>query len=336
MQNYQELNELVTQARHIVVLQADNPDGDSLGSALALEAILSELGKSVTLVCAVDMPQHLRYLSGWDRVVKEIPRNTDMSIVVDSSTETLFEYYERNGMLSWLKTKPFVVIDHHTETDGLSYASVSYVEEAVATSEIIHRIALILNWPLPLDACEMMSVSIMSDSLGLTTEASTPASYRVMADLIERGVSIPKLEQARRELMRKEPELIAYKGRLLERVTFDESGRIASVIIPWDEIERYSPLYNPSMLVMDDMRLVVGVDIAVAYKVYKDGKITAKIRCNFERAIGSQLASHFGGGGHPYAAGFKILVKRDIDELRAEVDVKARELLDSLQVGEHA
>ncbi len=327
---YEELQKLLESASHITVVQADNPDGDSLGSSLALEAILNEMGKRVSLVCAVDMPQHLHYLGGWDRVGKDIPRDSDMSIVVDSSTESLFEYYERNGTLAWLKTKPLVVIDHHTETAGLSYASLSYVEEAVATSEIIHRIASELEWPLPVDACEMMCVSIMSDSLGLTTEASTPESFRIVADLIERGVSIPKLEQARRELMRKEPELLGYKGSLLERVSFDESGRIASVVIPWDEIERYSALYNPSMLVMDDMRLVVGVDIAIAYKVYKDGKITAKIRCNFERAIASDLATAFGGGGHPYASGFKILKPRNIDELRAEVDQKARELLDAL------
>ena len=327
---YAELETLINNSTHIAVLQADNPDGDSLGSSLALEAILTELGKKVTLVCAVDMPQHLRYLSGWDRVGKDIPRACDMSIVVDSSTESLFEYFERNGSLAWLKTKPLVVIDHHTETAGLSYATLNYVEDAVATSELLHRIAAELKWPLPVDACEMMCVSIMSDSLGLTTDATTSGSFRIVADLIERGVSIPKLEHARRELMRKEPELIAYKGRLLERVSFDESGRIATVVIPWDEIERYSALYNPSMLVMDDMRLVVGVDIAIAYKVYKDGKITAKIRCNFERAIGSDLATAFGGGGHPYAAGFKILKARKIDELRKEVDQKARELLDAL------
>lgn len=329
---YDALQQLVEKATRITVLQADNPDGDSLGSSLALEAILNELGKEVSLVCAVDMPQHLRYLNGWDRVGKEIPRNSDLSIVVDSSTETLFEYFERNGSLAWIKTKPLIVIDHHTETAGLSYASHNYVEEAVATSEIIHRIATELHWPLPVDACEMMCVSIMSDSLGLTTEASTPDSFRIVADLIERGVSIPKLEQARRELMRKEPELLEYKGRLLERVSFDESGRIATVIIPWNEIERYSALYNPSMLVMDDMRLVVGVDVAIAYKVYKDGKITAKIRCNFERAIASDLSTAFGGGGHPYAAGFKILKPKPVDELRAEVDKKARELLDNLEV----
>ncbi|HMT18846.1 MAG TPA: DHH family phosphoesterase [Candidatus Saccharibacteria bacterium] len=327
---YQAIQENIQNAKHIAVLQADNPDGDSLGSALALEAIFSELGKQVSLLCAVDMPQHLRYLNGWDRVQKDIPKDLDLTIVVDASTESLFEYYETNGALSWLKAKPLIVIDHHTETDGLSYASVSFIEEAVATSELIFRIAQELKWPLPADACEMMAVSIMSDSLGLTTEASTPESYRVMAELIERGASIPKLEQARRELMRKEPELLAYKGRLLQRVTFDTTGRIASVTIPWEEIETYSPSYNPSMLALDDMRLVVGVDIAIAYKVYRDGKITAKIRANFERGIAGKLGAHFGGGGHPYAAGFKIMKARPIDELVQEVNKKANELLDEL------
>lgn len=328
---YVEIKDIVEQANHIVVLQADNPDGDSLGSALAMEAILSEMGKRVTLCCAVDMAAHLKYLSGWDRVQKEIPHDADASIVVDASTETLFEYYEKNGSLNWLKTKPLVVIDHHTETDGISYATVSIIEEAASASEVVYRIARELEWPLPVDACEMIAMAIMSDSLGLVSEATKPATFRVMADLVERGVSLAKLDQGRRELMRKEPQLIPYKGELLQRVMFDDSGRIASIIIPWKEIEKYSSYYNPSMLVIDDMRMVVGVDVAIAYKVYKDGKITAKIRCNYGRAIGADLAAAFGGGGHPYASGFKILDGRKLVDLRAEVNKKANELLDALE-----
>lgn len=324
---YEDLKKLVEDASHIVVLQADNPDGDSLGSALALEAILSELGKRISLVCAVDIPAHLRYLSGWDRVQKDIPTDADATIVVDNSSETLFEYFENAGSLSWLKAKPLAVIDHHTSTSGISYASVSIIEEAVATSELLFRIAAELDWPLPVDACEMMAVSIMSDSLGLTTDATTAESFRVMAALVEKGVSLAKLEQARRELMRKEPELIPYKGELLQRVEFAVDGKLATITIPWKEIEKYSPLYNPTMLVIDDMRMTVGVAVAVGYKVYNDGKITAKIRCNYGHAIADKLAQEFGGGGHPYAAGFKIQDGRKLDDLKAEVIKKVRELL---------
>lgn len=327
---FETLKKYIDSAKHIVVLQADNPDGDSLGSSLALEALLSEMGKRVTLCCAVDIPAHLRYLEGWDRVTKEIPQQFDMSIIVDTSTETLFEYYEKDQRFSWIKAKPVIVIDHHTETEGLSYATESINVEAVATSEILYDIATELDWPLPTDACEFMAISIMSDSLGLTTDATTAHSIEVLAGLVRRGVSLAKLENARRQLMRKEPVLIPYKGKLLQRVQFDTSGRIASIVIPWDEIEQYSPLYNPSMLVIDDMRLTVGVDVAIAYKQYKDGKVTAKIRCNYGKPIGNELASHFGGGGHPYASGFKIMQKTDLRELHEKVVVKASELLDKI------
>lgn len=330
MSDYSELKQLIDKAANIVILQADNPDGDSLGSSLALEAILSEMGKNVYMVCAVDIPSYLRHLAGWDRVEKEIPQNFDASIIVDSSTESLFEKFEQQQSFGWVKSKPTVVIDHHTESDGISYASVSIIEEAVATSEIIYKIAKELNWPVPIDAAEAMSVSIMSDSLGLMTDNTTPASIRTIADLVEQGVSLAKLDNARKKLMLKHPSLIPFKGDLLKRVKFESGGRLASVIVRWEEIEKYSPLYNPTMLVIDDMRMTEGVDVAIGYKLYQDGRITAKIRCNYGVTIASDLASHFGGGGHPYAAGFKITDGTKMDDIKKQVANKAAELLGNL------
>ncbi len=332
--DYSELNKIVEDANHIVILQADNPDGDSLGSALALEAILSELGKKTTLVCAIDIPAHLKYLNGWDRVVKEIPNNFDASVIVDTSTESLFENANGTQGMEWIKTKPVVVLDHHTESPGISFATVEVNEPVVATGELIYKIAKKLNWPLPVDACEMLATSIMSDSLGLTTDATTPESFRTMADLVEAGVDMSKLDAARRELMKKEPELIPYKGDLLNRVRFELDGQLATIGIPWAEIEKYSPIYNPTMLVMDDMRMTVGVKLAIGYKIYNDGKVTAKIRCNYGYGIANSIAEHFGGGGHPYAAGFKVLDGTSIEDIKKRVNAKTRELLDSLNTKE--
>lgn len=328
MSTYSTLQSIIDGAKTIVVLQADNPDGDSLGTSLALEAILGEMGKTVYMVCAVDMPDYLKYLNGWSRVQKEIPNQFDATIIVDNSTETLFENYNASGNFSWIKSKPVIVIDHHMESSGISYADVACVEEAVATSELVHRIAIANDWPLPIDACEMMAVSIMSDSVGLMSDSTTAESIRVVADLVERGVSLAKLDDARRELMRKDPSLIPFKGELLQRVEYFCNGRLATVVVQWPEIEKYSPLYNPTMLVIDDLRLVVGVDLAIGYKLYKDGKITAKIRCNYGTTIAGELAQAFGGGGHEYAAGFKILDGRKLDDIKREVALKTTELLD--------
>jgi len=323
---YKEINQIVTEAANIIVLQADNPDGDSLGSALALEAILDDMGKTVTLVCNVDMPTYLKHLPGWDRVVKDIPQRFDATIVVDTSTESLFE--NKKVGFSWIKTKPVIVLDHHMESSGLSFATVSVIEPVVATSELIHNVAIDLKWPLPIDACNMMVMSIMSDSLGLTTSNTTADSFRVVGDLVERGVNIAELDAARRKLMKKDPVLIPYKGELLKRAEFAVGGRLATVVIPWREIEKYSPLYNPTMLVIDDLRMTSGVEIVVGYKVYADGKITAKIRCNYGSGIAHELAEQFGGGGHPYASGFKILDGSTLEDIKKRVEIVTSELLE--------
>ena len=109
----EQIAAILTDAQRIVVLQADNPDADSLGSALALENILGDMGKSVYLYCSVDMPSYLRYLQGWDRVLNELPKQFDASIIVDASTITLFERLQASGDIHWLATKPAIILDHH-------------------------------------------------------------------------------------------------------------------------------------------------------------------------------------------------------------------------------
>ncbi len=330
MSKYSPIDKIISQATTIVVLQADNPDGDSLGSSLGLEAILSDMGKTVIMVCSIDMPAHLKYLNGWDRVVKDIPQQFDATIIVDTSTESLFENASGNRGFEWIKTKPLIVLDHHTDSSGISFATHSYNEPLSATGELIFKIASDLNWPLPLDGLEMLATSIMSDSLGLTTESATAETFKTMASLVEKGVSLAKLDSLRRELMKKNPVLIPYKGKLLQRVEFSSNGKIASVTIPWNEIQEFSPLYNPTMLVIDDMRMTEGVVIAIGYKVYSDGKITAKLRANYGFPIAGDLAAEFGGGGHKYAAGFKILKATEIKDLKARVNKKVDELLSNL------
>ena len=90
----EKIKQLVDDAQKIVIIQADNPDADSLGSSLPLEHILGDLGKSVYLYCGVDIPGYLRYVDGWDRVLSELPSTFDLSIIVDASTYILFDQIE--------------------------------------------------------------------------------------------------------------------------------------------------------------------------------------------------------------------------------------------------
>lgn len=334
MTNYEEaekIKDIIAAGEVIVVVQADNPDTDSLASALALEQILGDLGKQVHLYCGVELPSYLMYLPGADRVTTELPNKFDASIIVDTSSESLLRQISKKGQRGWLASKPAIIIDHHSTDATIDFASVICNRKAVSTGELIYELAGQLGWTLNEAAREMLAISILSDSLGLMSGETTARSIHIIAELVEAGVSLPEIDAARRETLKRPPELIHYKGRLLERVEFYGDNRVAVVTIPWEEIEKYSPLFNPSMLVIDDMRLAIGTDIAIAFKVYKDGKVTAKIRSNFGKAISARLAEHFGGGGHAYAAGFKIEDGRSYEDIKRETIEVATKLLDELK-----
>jgi len=327
---FKKFIQLVNDAKNIVIIQADNPDGDSLSSSLALEQILHDLGKQPYMYCGVDMPQHLRYLKGWDRVEKEIPSNIDLSIIVDTQAINLLEQLKKNNQLGWIKSKDVIVIDHHDVENTIDFAEVLLVNpSAVSTGEVIYEISLTAGWNLDIIAMNMITTSILSDSLGLMSDGTSARSIEIIAELVRGGVNLPRLDNQRRKLMKKSKEILKYKAKLIERIEYHSNDRIATIDIPWKEIEEYSSQYNPSILVLEEMRMVEDVEIAIAFKIYYDGKITGKIRANYGSPIAAQLAEHFGGGGHSHASGFKILDGRSLNELKTEVIAETNELLNN-------
>ncbi len=304
---YDTLKNAVSDATTVLVIQPENPDGDSLGSALALEEILGDVGKKVVLYCPVDIPKYLRYAKGWDRVERDWPKSFDMAIIVDTASEALLERALIPGQLAALQKVPVFIFDHHQTEGTLKLEATSILQpNAVATGELIFSIATQMGLGINAQAAEHMIIAIMADSLGLTTPNTTADSIHAVATLVSLGASINEIENRRREFMKKSPEILAYKGRLIDRIEYHNGGQFALVHIPWDEIEEYSDQYNPSMLVLDEMRLVEGVKLTCALKTYPDGKITGKFRANPEAPIADTVAGYFGGGGHLYAAGFKV------------------------------
>ena len=304
--------DVVHNAKKIIIIQAENPDGDSLGSALALEELLANEGKDVVLYCAIDMPKYLHYIQGWNRVEKDWPNNADAAIIVDTSAEALLQQaLLQTGVRHFLETHPVVVLDHHEDNEGtLSFDTIIANDpKAVATAELIYNLAVEAGWKITASAAESLFIGIQSDSLGLTTPSTTAASYHVAADLVALGANPATIEERRREFMKKSADILAYKGELLQRIEYYLEGRLALVHIPWNEIEEYSDQYNPSVLVLDEMRMVEGVEAAIAIKTYPDGKLTGKIRVN--TPVADQIAGYFGGGGHRYAAGFKVFEEYD-------------------------
>ncbi|MES2876184.1 MAG: DHH family phosphoesterase [Patescibacteria group bacterium] len=321
-----EIISLIENAKRVIVIQAENPDGDSLGSSLALEEILSDLGKEVVMYCPVDTPKYLRYFTGWDRVTTEFDAKADVAIIVDTSADVLLtKVLQTPGVRHFLESHPVVVIDHHTTKSSLTFEHIPLFETAISTSEVIFRLADTAGWSINTQAAEHMLGAQLADSLGLSIQTVTPENYRIAGELTALGAHVASIEERRREFMKKSPEILAYKGTLLGRIEYYLDGKLAVVHIPWEDIQAYSDQYNPSVLVLDEMRLVEGVDVAIAVKTYPDGKATGKLRSNLP--ISETIAGYFGGGGHPYASGFRVY--EQYETVLKEIITAASKALDS-------
>ncbi len=301
---YGKFNTFLKDKKRICIIQAENPDGDSLGSALALDYLLE--GKEVSLYCPVDMPRYLHYFADWSRVTNEFDYKADGYIIVDTAAEVLLsKLLDDTAIRNRLYSAPVLVLDHHETEDDLEFPHDSIIEVRPACAELIYRIAKVEGLEIGKEAAEAIFQGILSDTLGLTSASVTAETFEIAADLTKLGADISELEDRRRELMKKSPRILDYKADLIKRIEYSLDGELATIHIPWDDIREYSDEYNPNVLILEEMRLVEGVKVAVAVKTYPDGKITGKIRTSTEAPIADKVAGYFGGGGHPFAAGFR-------------------------------
>ncbi|MBP9852974.1 MAG: hypothetical protein QG629_715 [Patescibacteria group bacterium] len=324
----EEISQAVQDAKNIVVIQADNPDADSLGSALALEEILEEQGKHVALYCGVQVPEYLRYLEGWDRIEQELPKGFDLSIIVDASTYTLFDKLCTSGGMATVQSKPCVVLDHHATVENpLDFTDLQLVDGSISsTGELIYSLATESNWPLTAHAAECIMAAVLGDTQGLTNNLTTTTTYRLMATLTEVGADRSKLEELRREYGKMPESIYRYKGDLIAKTELHTAGKVALVHVPQDEINTFSPLYNPAALIQFDMLQIKNIAIAIVLKSYDDGRVTGALRANLGYPICGKLAEAMGGGGHDYASGFKT-TDRPYEEAKNELLRLVNELL---------
>lgn len=301
---YNKFSDFLDGKEKICVIQAENPDGDSLGSAIALDYLLAD--KEVSLYCPVDIPKYLHYFPDWSRVTNEFDYKADGYIIVDTAAEVLLsKLLGDTAIRNRLYSAPVFVLDHHETEDDLEFPHEAIIEIRPSCTELIYRIAKAEEIEINKEAAEAIFQGLLSDTLGLTSSSVTAETFEVAADLMRLGANVTELEEERREFMKKSPRILDYKADLIHRIEYSLDGELATVHIPWDDIKEYSDEYNPNVLILEEMRLVEGVKVAVAVKTYPDGKVTGKIRTAYGVPIADKVAGYFGGGGHSQAAGFR-------------------------------
>lgn len=305
---------LLQQSNTIVLTAHMQPDGDCLGSMLALNHYLVSLGKNVKMILDDDIPALYKFLPGCQTIVKPTSRvmSADLLVVLDASD------IERIGKVKEHVEAPILNIDHHVS--NTKFADYWYINQrSAATGEIILQLIALLNGNVTPDIATCLYTAIATDCGFFRYANTTAETMRYAADLMEYGAKPNLISE---ELEAKPFESILTLAKVLETLELHHHGKIATIKVLPDTLSTLDSTEG----FINYPRVIDGVEIAIMFKVMSDN--TVRISFRSKRVDVSQLALSFGGGGHARAAGCAIMGR--IDDVMKEVLHAAIEKLEEV------
>ena len=289
-----ETGELLKAAKKLVIVSHVSPDGDTLGSSLALMHALRMLGKDVIMNVDDDISTVYSFLPGIDeyrRFATEEHIDADLLVIIDASSA------DRAGNAMEVVKSPAVLnIDHHkTKT---RFADYLYLDsDAAATAEIIYSLLLEMGIKLTRDIATCIYEGIYTDTGSFKYSNTTSNTLKTAADLLNYGVN-PSLISDNMEL--KSRSQVEMLRKVLETLTFLKDGKIAYIEIP---LELYDHNVETDAFISYP-RYVEGVEIALLFKQVEENLTRVSFRSKDIDV--AKIALSFGGGGHKKAAGCSV------------------------------
>ncbi len=309
----EQVGEVLRNHHSFVILSHVRPDGDAIGSQLGLGFALMAAGKSVRLVNEDGLPENLAFLAGSEKIETPPADPLDVEIAIALDTATRPRLGDR-ALHAASKAKLWLNIDHHISNP--KYGDLNLIDStSPATGQIIYQIITSLGLPLPAESRDAIYVAVSTDTGSFQYPSTTAATYDMAADLIRRGLDVGTINSntyddhpyRRVELMR----------ALLNTLQVSTDGSVAS----WElhDQTRIELALRPedSEGLIDIIRAIRGVRVAVFFEELPDGKIRISMRSKDRRVNVCEIAMQFGGGGHALAAGIRMA--GPIAEARAKV-----------------
>lgn len=283
-----------------------NPDGDAIGSQIAIYSLLLDFGKKVYILNSDPIPftyNFLPYIDNyqWGDCVENYPSNIDVAIILDCGN------MKRIGERLANKTKPkhaIVNIDHHLNN---SYFGTHNLvdEKACATSELVFNLIDQSGIGLGYERAISLYSGIITDTGSFKYKNTTAQAHIITAKLIEEGIQPDFVaEMIYSVIPYKKAKLF---GLALESLTLSEDGKIAWISISKEMFKKTGTSSADTDEFIDYVRSVKDIQVAIMFKENENGSVKVSLRSKNSK-MGSyvsvdQIASAFGGGGHQMAAG---------------------------------
>jgi phosphoesterase RecJ-like protein len=297
-------------ARRILIGSHLNPDGDSIGSALALVHICKLLGVEYEWISHDPVPDNLAFLPG-TKEIRETPRHSDhdLAIILD-----LDAVHRLGRVRTYFEQVPrWIVVDHHVPTEQPGDFRIVMVG-APATCAILADLCL---GPRPLinaDLANCLLTGILTDTGSFRFPNTTPHSLHLAAQLIEAGANLPRL--AEEIYHRRTQSSLRLLGWALNNMKIEENGRLAYVAIPHRIYEELGCREQDTEGIVNELLSIGTVEVAALLRKVNQGKVRGSLRSRQGHDVAA-IARQFGGGGHSEAAGVSFAgeLEQALDQL---------------------
>ncbi len=308
------------QAQDVLIGTHVGPDGDALGSAVALSFFLDARGIPNEVLCASVPPEYLLFMPGCDRVKQEPERTGhDLAVLVDldalNRLSTVRPFFE--------SCKRTVLIDHHVPHE--SPGDLRIVDShSPATASILTNLLLEVEGAVTREVATCLLVGILTDTGGFRYRNTTPEALKQAAVLVEKGANI--VEVAEEVYQTKELAAVKLQAAAIDRMQLAENGRLAWSTLPLEVFAETGALEEHNEGIVNDILSVRTVRVAALIREAKPGKVRASLRSRAGFDVAA-VARQFGGGGHKNAAGASF--SGTIDEAEAQLVEALRKCLAS-------
>ena len=315
---YAKLNEYLQQAKNVVIVMHTNPDGDAVGSSLALKHVLAMMNISATIVVANDLPDFLQWMNDSDTIEVYIRRKQQARDAIKAADLIFcldFNALDRIDVLENIvreTTVPRILIDHHitSKTDKktndfdlkFSYYPIS------STSELVYRISVKLlgTKRLPKNIAECLFCGMLTDTGAFNHSSSYPDFFKIIANLLDCGVEKDKiLNLIYNNFSESRMKLLGYA---LSKMVVLPEYHTAYTLLSCSELKQFNYQMGDTENFVNYPLSIKGIVLSV-FLIEKDNFIKMSLRSQGNFDVNELARKHFHGGGHLNAAGGKMYCK---------------------------
>jgi len=298
---FEQIGQVLRSHQRFVILSHVRPDGDALGSELALGLSLKNLGKDVRIWNEEGMLEKYSFLPRANLLTKPPAEPEDVDVVV--ALDTAIQNRLGNTVAAIKSAEVWVNIDHHPSNPG--YGDLVYIDpSAPATGQIVFELLKTQNFPIDRDIATNLYVAISTDTGSFQYPNTTARTFEIAAELVRAGVNVGQISQRTYEnYPRRRVELLR---ELLGTMRFDANDRVASFKLSVATAKKLGVVPEDNEGLIDHLRAIRGVIVAIFFEELSDGKVRVSMRSKNDQVNVCAICEKFGGGGHVLAAGARV------------------------------